>query len=561
MILLRIVLSALAVALAVRPVSAADIADVVTEDVTRFTAYLASPVVARRIEGVKGLSHLKHWPAEPAILALLERDPAPALRREVLLALGRLGTAQSIPALIAALDSTDWETRENAALALERMTAHECEPATAENWRAWWGQSSLADKQKQLLAIATALHTNAPKADPGFVVRRGRRVRPLPASVSPPACPERREALRALRHLAGASAEPALLALLSAPQKPPLDVDERIFICEALERVGTSNAVPALAAQHLDAAAWALARIGGPAAEQALLRFPPTLFTLLALDRLHSTNATRLIPALVQNMGQITYRSQPDDVMNDEQQPIQRVGVKLIQRSGLAPAFIEAVLQQIEDTMQPPIAHAPRPACPPEWEPLFARMRSELKPGFVREDGTTTTQPLVTLCYMADDSALATRLLPLLKHPAFVVRIYVALTLGRLGATNSVQAMTSIINEGYTFSDSTTLASGKHFDQSQTVRWKGFLCMALGRIGNEQARAALEAYAGDPAQPRDIRYSSVVGLRFIRSPKSRATLQKVAADDLIWMVRDEARRACEEIDIAAAEAPHREARR
>jgi hypothetical protein len=137
----------------------------------------------------------------------------------------------------------------------------------------------------------------------------------------------------------------------------------------------------------------------------------------------------------------------------------------------------------------------------------------------------------------------------------------VALTLGRLGATNSVQAMTSIINEGYTFSDSTTLASGKHFDQSQTVRWKGFLCMALGRIGNEQARAALEAYAGDPAQPRDIRYSSVVGLRFIRSPKSRATLQKVAADDLIWMVRDEARRACEEIDIAAAEAPHREARR
>lgn len=569
MMLRRIhVFHAILAALSGLPVFARDIPDIVTEDAGRFTSLLASRVAERRIEGVKGLSHLKHWPAEDAILGLIKSLPdgnavpsAQTLRREALLALSRLGTAASIPVLISALESNDWEQRENAELALQRMTAFECDACSPEQWRSWWSGSSLAQKQQQLLMVASAVHTNASRPEPGHVLRRGKRVRPLPASVSPPACAERRAALRALRHLAEGSSEQALLTLLSKPQTPPLDVDERIFICEALERVGSSNAVPVLAAQRLDAAAWALAHIGGVASEQALLRFPPTLATLLALDRLRCTKTAPLIPMLVQNMGQITYRSQPDDVMNDELQPIQRVGVNLIRRSGLSGVFTEAVLQEIEETMKPSIAHGARPQYPPEWEPLFARMRSELKPGFVREDGATTTQPLVTVCYMADDPALAPRLIALLKHPSFVVRVYVALTLGRLRATNSCEAITSIINEGYPFSDSTTLASGKHFDQSQTVRWKGFLCMALGRMGGESARTALETYASTPSHPRDIRYSSVVGLRFIGATNSLVALRKVATNDLIWMVRDEARRTCEEIELLSAESTSQEARR
>jgi len=533
--------------------AAATPVDVLTEDSARFTSFLQSRVPERRVEGIQGLAQMKHWPAEPLLLRAVN-DPSPAVCREAMLAITRVGTERSIPHLISALTNDSWELRDNAALALRRMTAEEF--STAADWEKWWNATPLAAKQARLLATATAQHTNsAPLAQPATAIRRGKRVRVLPASVSPPACADRREALRALRHLAGSSAEPALIQLLTTPQAPPLDPDERIFICEALERVGTTNAIPTLAAQPIDAAAWALGRIGGASAERALLGFPPTLGTLLALDRLHSTNTARLIPLLVGEMAQITYRSHPDDVMNDELQPIQRGGVNLIRRSGLATLFIEAVLQEMERTMQPPLTNGLAASVPAEWRPLFTRMRSELKPGFVREDGATTSQPIVAMSYLADDPTLAKRLVPLLKHPAFVPRVYVALALGRLHAREALPALTNIINEGYAFSDSTALASGKHFDQSQTVRWRGFLCMALGRMGGDPARGALERYATDPKQPRDIRYSSVVGLRFIGSPLSLPALRRVAGEDLIWMVRDEALRTCERIEFLALDSP------
>jgi hypothetical protein len=59
----------------------------------------------------------------------------------------------------------------------------------------------------------------------------------------------------------------------------------------------------------------------------------------------------------------------------------------------------------------------------------------------------------------------------------------------------------------------------------------------------------LERYASDAKQPRDIRYSSVVGLRFVGSPKSCSALTQIAREDLIWMVRDEAQRAVENIQL------------
>jgi len=556
--------------------------DVISEDVTRFTALLNSRAPERRVEGVQGLSHLKHWPAEEAILRLLD-DSSFDVRREALLALCRIGTARSVPRLMALLENSSWELRENAALGLQRMTAQEFSSNQRETWLAWWNASSLAEKRHALFAVASATHTNGAVAPEPTVIRRGRRVLARSASAKPASCPERREALRALRHLADGLDEAALLKLLAAVQTPPLDLDERAFICEALERVGTTNAITTLAAQRSDAAAWALGRIGGADAERALLNFPPSLGMLLALDRLHSTNTAALIPLLVSQMGQITFRSQPDDVMNDELQPIQRVGVNLIRRSGLAPAFIECVLHELEDTMKPPIAHGPRPAHPPEWNDMFKRMRSELKSGFVREDGSTTSQPLVTMCYLLGSSrssrreeartisdlrfqisdtnqslltsAATKRLTALLNHPAIVPRVYVGLALGRMQAREALPALRKLIEEGYAFSDSTALASGKHFDQSQTVRWRGFLCMALGRMGGDEARLALERYASDTKQPRDIRYSSVVGLRFIGSPKSLPVLVRIAEEDVIWMVRDEARRTMEDLGVVSGKEP------
>ena len=495
--------------------------DVFTEDVTRFIRMLDSPLAERRLEGVQGLSFLKHWPAEDALLKRLE-DPSADVQRETVLALARLGTAKSVGPLIRLLDRPAWDLRQNAWLGLCQLTAQRMPADAPARWSQWWNAGAATNLTAQLWAATT--NTNP------LILRR--------------------DALRALRHVASPASEEALARLLSNPALAP---EERDFVAEALERVGSARAIPALAGLHTDAAAWALGRIGGFEAEKALLQFPKTLSVLLNLDRLHSTNAGPFVPYLVASMGLVTYRGQPDDLMNHDAQPIQRVGASLIRRSGLAPLLIELVLQELDDSMKPPIAHGPRPACPPAWNRGLETMREELKPGFVRDDGVTTSQPLTALSHLATDTALTKRLIPLLRHPAFVPRVYVAMTLGKLRATDALPEILGLIREGYAFSDATALASGKHFDQSQTVRWRGFLGMALGRMGGEEARRALESLAADAQQPRDIRYGAVVGLGFMGSPKSLPALGQVATNDLIWMVRDEARRTVADIELASRE--------
>ena len=497
-----------------------DLADVFSQDVARFTALLKSPSSARRVEGVQGLSNLKHGPSEGALLKLLS-DPAPTVQREALVATCRLGTAQSVPALIGLLDHPSWELRQDAWLGLCRMTAQNFPAGGRTQWEQWWKSGVATNYARVLLNAAT---------------------NPAPAI-------PRAAALRALPHFVTPADEAALIPLV---HRPGLNLDERNWVAEALERAGTAKAIPVLAALHTEASAYALGRIGGVEAEKALVKFPMTLPTLLNLDRLHSTNCGWLIPHLVGSMGLITYRGQPDDLMIPEAQPIQRVGANLILRTGQAPEFMNQVLLELEYTMLPPPA-APRPPMPEPWKKMLEAMRSELKPGFVRGDGTTTSQPITALYHIATDPALTKRLLPLLHHPAFVPRVYVAMTLGKLQVTEARPEMLKMIREGYAFSDAVALASGKHSEQSQTVRWRGFLCMALGRLGGDEARVALEEFAADAKQPRDIRYGAVVGLGFIASPKSLPVLRRVATSDIIWMVRDEARRTAEDIEVRQKE--------
>ena len=507
------------------PDASCELKDIISQDVEHFSRLLGSPMSERRVEGIQGLSYLKYWPAEEALIRLLD-DSSDPVRREAVLALCRLGTIKSVPRLIALLDNASWEVQQNAWHGLRQITAQKF-PAKKSPWEQWWRSSSVVEKQNALLATLKPM-TNAIGSS-------------------------RHDALRALLHHAPTSAEETFIDWLRASRTPPLDADERSFVAETLERIGTAKAVSVLAAERSDAAAWALGRIGGTEAEQALLDFPKTLATLLALDRVHSTNCL-FIPYLVNCFGLVTYRGQPDDLMNEDAQPIQRVAANLILRSGQAPLLMELVLQELEDSMNPPLAHGPCPQAPARWTKMLTAMRGELKPGFVRGDGLTTSQPLTAFYQIANDPALAPRLLSLLRHPAFVPRIYVAMTLGKLHAQEAVPAIVDIIREGYSFSDSTALASGKHFDQSQVVRWRGFLCMALGRLGGSSARQALEQLATDAKQPRDVRYSSVVGLRFIGSSKSLPALERAANDDIVWMVRDEARRTANSIQIVQQEA-------
>jgi len=495
---------------------AEDPPDVFTQDFERFARLTESRVDELRLEGVQGFCWLKDASAEPYLLKLVE-DPSAEVRREVAFTLSRVGRRDSVPALLRMLSDQDPGVRQHARLALQTLTQVD-DPTPG-----WWQGHSSAEYEQSLLR-------DLPEAD------LGRRVR----------------ALKALACLARPEAEAPLLAALTGA-RPPFDGHQQALALSVLERIGTPAAVPWLdsVAEQQAAAAWALGRTGGPAAEQALIKglrrfgyWDPQ--HVINLDRLHSTRCGEFVTLLIAAYGCLTYRGQPENLTYDPT-PLQRAATNLILRSGRGPELVDVVLREMEGRgVDAEIA--------PDLRPAMVGLRDELKPGFVRNDGVTTSQPMCAMSQVVRDRRLAPRLIPLLNHPAFVARAYAAMALGRLGAVEALPAIDELIEEGYPFKDPMALTSGKHFGDSQTVRWRGFLCLALGRMGGDQARGELEQLCANPDQYRDLRYCSVVGLGFIASPDSRPVLQRVAAEDVDWSIRAEAQRVLHRTEPAEADA-------
>ncbi len=491
-----------------------ELPDLFTEDFARFAAQADSPVAELRLAGVQGFSWLKHFSAEPYLLELAD-DTSPEVRREVAFALGRLGRRDSIPVLLKLLSDGDWGVAQHARLSLQRLT--QLDDPTPQ----WWQSTSAEVYEESLLQ---QLQSPEPEA----------RVR----------------SLKALRCFAGPSAEAPLLQFLTAA-KPPPDGYQQTLAVAVLECIGTAASLPWLdgAAQRIPTAAWALGQIGGPTAEEALIKglrrfrvYDPQ--HLINLDRLHSTRCGEFVPMLVGAYGCVIYRGQPENLTYDPT-PLQRACTHLILRSGRGPEVVDLVLREME-------GRGVDEEIPEDLRPAVTKLREELKPGFVRNDGLTTSQPMSAMSHLIRDRRLAPRLVPLLQHPAFIARVYAAIALGRLQAVEALPAIVNSIDEGYPFADPMEQVSGKHFGYSQTVRWKGFLCMALGRMGGEAARLELERLASDPAQYRDIRYGAVVGLGFIGSPGSLPALQQVAEQDIVWKIRVEAQDAIHRMELAQA---------
>lgn len=493
-----------------------EVPDYYTSEVERCRKLLSSAVPEFRLEGIEGLNWLRHWQSEEALLRLT-RDDDDLVRREATHALTRLGTSRSVPRLIELLSDERHEIAQLAHLGLQRMTGQHFAMSRPNEWRDWWQTADRTAKVGELLEAAKE--------------------------------PTRRSAtLTALRHMAEPEDEERLLQFVLSPQNPPLRGDEWTLAFEVLERLGGETSKPhLLKAAALAPAAYALGRLGGDDAEVALLKARKSEAVWINLDRLHSAKCGQFAAELLNSFGLVSYRSTPDDVHLERPRPLQQVAANLLLRSGEAPKLVDLLLSELEGKSK--AESAPEPL-----KKLLVDMRPELRPGFQRDDGYAKSMPLGALPHLAKDATLVPRLLASLDHAAVVPRVYAALTLGHMRAEEAVPKLLAKIEEPYPFSDSTALASGKHFQHSQTVRWKGFFCMALGRIGSETARAALEDLATDAERPRDVRYGALVGLGFIGSPRSLPTLTEAAEEDVIFMNRQTAAEAIREIELRQREA-------
>jgi HEAT repeat protein len=496
-----------------------ELPDLFSLDVAKFRKQLACELPAVRVAGVQGLSYLRHHSFENDLIRALDDEEAP-VRRESALALGRLGRSTAVMPLIAKLSDPAYEVRTQAAMALVRITGHEPTAALAADascWREWWQQMSPDQREASLIAAL---------AEPST----------------------RSSALRRLRRLGGARTEAALIELAGNAKLGPRDI--RLLLA-ALEPVATHNSLELLEqfGGHSHAVAWALGNVGGLEAERILVKHIGAygIEGLINLDRLRWEGAFPFAPILVQSFGLVSYRSQPDDLHNPPT-PRQRLAAQLLLRSGRAAEVVDVILSKLDG--QPiAVAKLDDPTVQALLQ-IVGKMDEELQPGFHRADGYAQSTALSAMSHLVRDTAHVPRLINLLDHPAYVVRVYAGKALGNLQARPAVEPIAEILGAGYPFDDATHQASGKHGPEiSRFVRWKGYLAMALGRIGGDQAREVLEELAVDASAPRDLRFGAVVGLGSVGDEQSRAALIRVAEEDTVRWIRQSARRSLREIEL------------
>ena len=482
-------------------------------EIARFARLAASGIPECQVEAAQGLYYLGNHRGEAILLTLIESD-SPVVRLHVVKALGVCGGRDSIQPLVDCLDDSDWEVQVNAKDALERMTAQPPFDDRAAGI-AWLEGSTWEEKEAALLEQLT---------DPDAALAIA--------------------ALRAFRFIGSSASEQAVALRGVQLGRPGVTLALKV-----LERIGTQKAIPGLVAAcpAFPDAAWALAEIGGPAVEPALLtalaRYRDSRIDYMVnLNRLGSTKCGPHIPLLLRCFGLVIFRSRTDD-LQFEPTAFQRVAANLIQRTGESQRVVDLILAQCEGTRRDEDT-------PGHLRKILADMQPELAPGFVRNDGLTVTQPLAAMPHIIRDKRFVPRLIKLLDHPAYVVRIYAAESLAALAAQEGVEPILRVINAPYPFPDPTSQVSGKHFGRSKFVRWRGYVCIALGKLGGERARLALEQLATADSSYRDIRYGSTVGLRFLRSPRSLPVLEQIAENDIIREVRNEASQAIEDIEIA-----------
>jgi HEAT repeat protein len=512
--------------------------------------------------------------------------------------LATCGTRDSVPPLLAALDDTDPLVRQAAAMALENLTGHAEPLATfaaaeerapqVEQWRAWFRRTSWATIETQLIErlqrgdrdeqrrAAVALghvggdaaratlrdYVGAHRADNPFPQWRkegrnrgdGTRFNSV-AEVNPRTL---QAATRSLGYLGDRAAVPLLVEMLRTHSPDP----ERgnLFLAEA--------------------AAESLGRIGGPAAETALvdsfsklveyIRYTvwygdhPALMACHAspvhyliaegLDRMASRAAGPIVPHLI--------RSVPTDVDRAlllETDDCETLFGRLIRRAGAEAAVVETCLSLLGDTQAtrvPEIEQAlgtvyqawggtPGPeiraaqivslVCrDPQYEP---RVRAAFE--------RYRRLPKADISRVFDTGIPIVLALPTKNWVCF----FLARTLGNLADRRSVDALAAALEQ------SPTEDAGGHPDPTGpgvlflhnelTPCWRAAVGWALGRIGDRRAAPTLLRVAADLHNAVDTRHAAAEALAQIADPAHQEAIRRLAANYPETSTRRALLRACQ----------------
>jgi len=501
-----------------------------------------------------------------AIGRLLGDEPTP-VRRAAGRALARLGTPDSVPGLIGALEDTDWQVRFHAAVALEAITActppgdHDGDAAQrfyvelvdrlggAEGVRKAIGQGPAAlepfaqDDGDELLRrwfeAAGRLGPDAPDSARA-IVRRALDV-PLPPPITFQPYAGKRHALegeppelgaiRAAGKMQDSESVTRLVPWLSRAEYQ----DHATETAVALGRIGTPEAVDAL---------WVAVREQVPELRPFQTRYlqrgprPEEYALLRGLILAGAAPAVEDVSLLVAMLpGSFLEKPRYEDRLRPESQRV-LLGRLLLENGGLRTRSVKLLVDVL----------AGRP--PATSDPLYAeivkginleRPFAEHRRPFPVVKQIEPEQALWFLgCLAVDAAEVPERLiLPYLTSENWRERIDGAVLLDVLGfSTQAADALFREAAKPYPFSE--IMGIGKsHYDTN--FRDKCYMVAALAHHARDVKR--LQTFADPRTRYRDVRYGLAIGLGRRGATDGIELLTRLATADPISAVRREARQS------------------
>jgi len=501
----------------------------------------------------------------PAITRLL-RDESVVVRRAAALALGRLGTADCVPALVDVLEDSDWQVRFHAATALEAITA--CQPPrdperpAREFYRrllvelhgvgglrkaigegpaalAAYGQTGDAHLLSRWCEAAGRLGPDAPDSA-RQIVRRALKVPvPPPIHFEPQegkrheldAEPPRVAAIRAAGWMRDAPSVPLLIRWLSRYEYQ----DHVTEAALALGRIGSDEAIEAL---------WQALRRDVPNRRPYLTRYlqrgpRPEEYAMLrglilagaapGMDDVH------LIVALLP--GSFLEKPRYEDRLRPESQRV-LLGRILLEAAGVRKKAVELFVSVL--------CGQPVSKDDPLYEQVLKginleRPFAEHRRPFPVVDEIEPEQALWLLgCLAVDRSEVPTAaILPYLTSENWRERIDAAVVLDRFGfGPEAAEVLAAEAAKPYPFKE--IMGIGKsHYDTN--FRDKCYMVSALAH--HVEDVGGLRTFADPKARYRDVRYGLAVGLGRRGTPDGIDLLIELATRDPISVIRRQARQS------------------